>query len=122
MSLYLVSKFVHLLIFSLVNWRPLSTEESELFDKRREHHVKNRRKFWVMQQNPKTETYFAPQWSDRNIAQYEWSNSGWFRLTANQWWSSSFWITVSRILYTYIYHLYIYCIIYIYILTLYTKG
>jgi len=76
-----------------VNWRPLSTDEAEIFDKRREHHVKNRRKFWVMKYNPKTETYFQGQWSDRNIAQYEWSNSGWFRLSSNQWWTSAYWIT-----------------------------
>ena len=48
-----------------------------------------------MKYNPKTETYFQGQWSDRNIAQYEWSNSGWFRLSSNQWWTSAYWITVS---------------------------
>lgn len=69
-------------------------DEQDLFDKRREHHVKNRRKFWTMRYNPKTETYFKEQWSDRTVAQFEWSNSGWFRMTANQWWTSSYWLTV----------------------------
>lgn len=75
------------------NWRPLASDEEDIFHKRRELHVKNRRKFWQMRYNPKTETYFAEQWSDRAIAQNEWSNSVWFRMTANQFWTSSYHLT-----------------------------
>jgi hypothetical protein len=72
----------------------LASDEEDIFHKRRELHVKNRRKFWQMRYNPKTETYFAEQWSDRAIAQNEWSNSVWFRMTANQFWTSSYHLTV----------------------------
>lgn len=75
-----------------VNWRPTARDETELFHKRREHHVKNRRKFWVMRYNPQTETYFKEEWSDRNVTQYDWSNSGWFRITANHELTSNFWL------------------------------
>ena len=66
----------------LANWTPLTNEEKELFDKRLEFGAKNRRRFWEMKYNPKTEGYFCGQTSDRAWAQHEWVNSVWFEQAA----------------------------------------
>ena len=52
-----------------------------------------------MRYNPQTETYFKEQWSDRNVTQYDWSNSGWFRITANHELTSNFWLGVCLFFY-----------------------
>ena len=49
------------------NWKPLTTEEKELFDTRLEHYAKTRRRFWTMKYNPKTMAYFSEVTSDRGI-------------------------------------------------------
>lgn len=64
------------------NWTPLTNEEKELFDKRLEFGAKNRRRFWEMKYNPKTEGYFCGQTSDRAWAQHDWVNSVWFEQAA----------------------------------------
>ena len=66
----------------LANWTPLTNEEKELFDKRLEFGAKNRRRFWEMKYNPKTEGYFCGQTSDRAWAQHDWVNSVWFEQAA----------------------------------------
>ena len=81
----------------LVNWRPVTSEEEDLFHKRREHAAKTRRKFWNWRYNPKTEGYFSEAWSDRRVTQQDWSNSQWFRMTSNQYWNSTYWLLVSAI-------------------------
>jgi len=48
-----------------------------------------------MKYNPKTEAYFEEQWTDRAVAQWEWSNSQWFRLSADQFMTSAYWQIVS---------------------------
>merc|ERR1712212_842345 len=64
------------------NWTPLTDGEKELFDKRLEFGAKNRRRFWEMKYNPKTEGYFCGQTSDRAWAQHDWVNSVWFEQAA----------------------------------------
>merc|ERR1712002_877266 len=64
------------------NWTPLTNGEKELFDKRLEFGAKNRRRFWEMKYNPKTEGYFCGQTSDRAWAQHDWVNSVWFEQAA----------------------------------------
>ena len=66
----------------LANWTPLTAGEKELFDKRLEFGAKNRRRFWEMRYNPKTEGYFSGQTSDRAWAQHDWVNSVWFEQAA----------------------------------------
>ena len=78
-----------------MNWRPVTAQEQEIFDKRRELHVKTRRKHWTMKYNPKTSGFYSDIWSDRAQAQWDWSNSQWFRMTADQYWSSAYWNNVS---------------------------
>jgi len=62
-----------------VNWRPLSDDERNLFDKRIDKMAKDRRRYYSMQYNPSTEGYWSETWSDKQFAQHEWAGSTWYR-------------------------------------------
>merc|ERR1712227_793 len=62
-----------------VNWRPLSDQERDLFDKRIDKMAKDRRRYYSMQYNPSTEAYWSETWSDKQFAQHEWAGSTWYR-------------------------------------------